>query len=102
MKQIERIKIMEEYLDEINPIIEQLNELLDKYLLLDSKYHKLEKYYHSKNWLKDYEDDEKGKFPQDLKRGILSEDTIYDLLIAHDEMLKKMNKLLIKNKNGGH
>ena len=30
--------------------------------------------------MKDYEDDEAGKLPSDLKRGVLSEDLVYDLI----------------------
>ncbi len=40
---------------------------------------KLEQYYET-DWITDYEADEKGKIPSDLKRGILSEDALYDLL----------------------
>ena len=39
-------------------------------------------YYDDGQWLKDYEMDEKGLFPADLKRGVLSEDGVYDLLSA--------------------
>ena len=37
-------------------------------------------YYDGGQWLKDYETDEKGLLPVDLKRGVLSEDGVYDLL----------------------
>jgi len=40
----------------------------------------LEAYYNSPQWRKDFEADEAGKLPKDLKRGVLSEDGIYDLL----------------------
>ena len=39
----------------------------------------LEHYYETE-WMKDYESDEKGELPSDLKRGVLSEDGLYDLL----------------------
>ena len=42
-------------------------------------------YYESGQWLKDYEADERGDLPRDLKRGILSQDTLYDLLAAQRE-----------------
>ena len=44
--------------------------------------------------MKDYEDDEKGKLPKNLKRGILSEDAIYDLIIEHKEIIKKIMKII--------
>jgi hypothetical protein len=31
-------------------------------------------------WLADYEADERGEFPKELKRGILSQDALYNLL----------------------
>ena len=37
-------------------------------------------YYESGQWLKDYELDEKGLLPPSLKRGVLSQDAVYDLL----------------------
>ena len=40
----------------------------------------LEVYYGSKEWKKDFSDDEKGLLPPDLKRGVLSEDGIWNLL----------------------
>ena len=43
-------------------------------------YEALKGYMESGRWLKDYEADEKGKLPADLKRGVLSEDGLYDLL----------------------
>ena len=40
----------------------------------------LNEYYTSGQWLEDYEADERGEFPPDLKRGVLSQDALYDLL----------------------
>ncbi len=37
-------------------------------------------YYDSPLWLADYEADDRGDLPQDLKRGILSQDGFYNLL----------------------
>lgn len=45
---------------------------------------KLENYY-SSDWLDDFEADEKGELPEDLKRGVLSEDALYNLLSEIDE-----------------
>ena len=36
--------------------------------------------YMTNGFLGDYEADEKGLIPKDLKRGVLSEDALYDLL----------------------
>ena len=40
----------------------------------------LTQYYESGKWLHDYELDEHGLFPQNLKRGVLSQDSVYELL----------------------
>ena len=45
----------------------------------------LEAYYTSGEWREDYEADERGEFPPDLKRGVLSQDALYDLLESADE-----------------
>ena len=40
----------------------------------------LEAYYTSGEWRDDYEADERGEIPPDMKRGVLSQDALYDLL----------------------
>jgi len=40
----------------------------------------LVQYYESGQWLHDYELDEKGLLPHDLKRGVLAQDAVYDFL----------------------
>lgn len=40
----------------------------------------LEAYYTSGEWREDYEADERGELPPGLKRGVLSQDALYDLL----------------------
>ena len=37
-------------------------------------------YYESGRWLKDYEADERGELPRNLKRGVLSQDGLWELL----------------------
>ncbi|MDO4483624.1 MAG: DUF4298 domain-containing protein [Clostridia bacterium] len=40
----------------------------------------LTEYYESPLWMQDYQLDEQGLLPKDLRRGILSEDGLYNLL----------------------
>lgn len=40
----------------------------------------LDGYYTSGQWQEDYEADERGELPPDLKRGVLSQDALYELL----------------------
>ncbi len=44
------------------------------------KIQELADYYDSPEWLEDFEADEAGLLPADLKRGVLSEDGVYNLL----------------------
>ena len=43
------------------------------------------RYYESGLWLQDYRLDEEGHLPPDLKRGVLSEDGVYNLLSELDK-----------------
>ena len=43
-----------------------------------------------KDWKEDFEADEAGKFPDDLPRGVLSEDGIYNLLEQNDELWERL------------
>ena len=71
IKQIKRIIKYEKLFNEIS-----LNINDD----IDDKVKLLERYYKSKNWKKDFEDEEKGLIPNIISKGILSEDGIYNLL----------------------
>ena len=52
----------------------------------------LEEYYGSNEWKQDFADDEAGKLPQNLRRGVLSEDAVYDFLALRDEVLGTIRK----------
>ena len=47
------------------------------------------RYYEGDEWRADYEADEKGLIPKTLKRGVLSEDGIYDLICDYEAILGK-------------
>ena len=48
----------------------------------------LEAYYESPLWRMDFESDEAGQIPEQVKRGVLSEDAIYDVLTSYEEILR--------------
>ena len=80
--QIARIKKYESYLNEAQQLLcagENSDRL--KYLISE-----LEAYYESVKWRKDFESDEPGLLPKNLKRGVLSEDGINDLLDRYKEV----------------
>ena len=62
--------------------------------LIVKAYQKLSDYYGSTQWMQDYEDDEAGKFPMDLKRGVLSEDAVYDLFTENRDLHVRMLRLV--------
>ena len=80
MERIERITKMESLFDKSEEVVKRLEAALEDFAKLEHDIAKLETYYNSPQWRKDFEADEAGKLPQDLKRGVLSEDGIYDLL----------------------
>ena len=93
---IDRVKKMETILDEANASLDELQTAVSRYASLQKKIKKLEAYYTSSQWRKDYEADEAGKLPKDLKRGVLSEDAVYDLLERNKEVYKLFKKGVIK------
>ena len=89
MTQIERISHMEKCLDDSRVAIDRLSRALEEYRNVQGKIRELEGYY-SGEWRNDFEDDEAGKLPPELKRGVLSEDAVYDLLSDDREILDDM------------
>ena len=83
MEQIERIQHYEALLDRIAPVLENLEEALDAFEGIQDDVKELSAYYEDDDWREDFEADEAGKLPADLKRGVLSEDGIYDVLSEH-------------------
>ena len=80
MGQIERIKKMEALMDKVSAAVKDINKGLDDFNAVMEDVDTLEEYYSGEDWMKDFEADEAGKLPQDLKRGVLSEDGLFDLL----------------------
>lgn len=80
MEQIERIKTMEQHLNRASQAVIRLSAALDDYAEAREAIRELSAYYDSNDWKQDYADDEQGLLPNDLKRGVLSEDAIWNLL----------------------
>ena len=76
-ERIDRIKRMEEYFDILLEAVEQGDGALTG---KEEMLAELIGYYESSVWMEDFKADERGELPMDLKRGILSEDGIYNLL----------------------
>ena len=93
-KQIERIAQMEQRLDASEEVLRKLTDALDAYDQNQKELKKLMDYYGSSRWMKDFQDDEAGKLPKDLKRGVLSEDELYDLILDHRDAVLTMSRLV--------
>lgn len=93
-KSIDRIRDMEVLFEKVTTTLKQApdavhgnchHEIQNKQRI--QEYHeyqesivRLQDYYSNGNWLHDYELDEKKLLPPELKRGVLSQDGLYDLL----------------------
>ncbi len=82
---IARIEKMEQHFDLLCDRVKTGPDFLEKDESLRAVFDELIHYYTGGRWLRDYELDEKGLLPGDLKRGVLSQDGIYNLL---SEMMK--------------
>ncbi|MBQ6903841.1 MAG: DUF4298 domain-containing protein [Lachnospiraceae bacterium] len=86
MEQIERIQKYEKIMREAEELLHQ--SPVEHVDLLRQKIEELEAYYSGEDWKKDFADDEAGLLPQDLERGVLSEDGIFNLLERYKETLE--------------
>lgn len=87
-QQVMRIEQMESYLDDAKEAVKNVSAALEDFMAAQNKVIALENYYEGGCWRKDFEDDEAGLLPDYLKRGVLTEDAIYDLLNDNDELLQ--------------
>lgn len=74
---------MEKILDSLKEAVAQVNTARSRLRELGPQAMELDDYYGSPEWFDDLNADEQGLLPQDLKRGVLSEDGIYDVLTEY-------------------
>ena len=80
MNQIERIQHVEKLLD----FIIEARKDQSKSARIQEATRILAEYYGSDEWKQDFADDEAGLLPKDLKRGVLSEDGIWNVLSSEE------------------
>ena len=83
---------MEAILDRATAALDALEQKSDEYERLQDDIRILDAYYSSERWKRDLALDEQGKLPRDLKRGVLSEDAIYNLLERNRELLEQIGE----------
>ena len=93
MEQIERIKTMEQHLDRASQAVMRLSAALDDYAEAQEALHQLNTYYGSDEWKQDFADDEAGLLPNDLKRGVLSEDGIGNVLTDSGNLNSRIKEM---------
>ena len=92
-KQTQRIRQMERHLNRASAAIKRLSAALDKYEEAQEGIAALDGYYGSEDWKQDFADDEAGRLPASLKRGVLSEDGIWNLLEDNKELQEKIRNI---------
>lgn len=93
MKRIDRITEMEKCLDLCTEANAKFAAALDEFEASRAAYEKLYGYYFSGTWRRDLEADEAGRLPEDLKRGVLSEDAVYDLITDNRDLVLRLVRL---------
>lgn len=81
-------------LNQVNNAAHQLEAALDQYEQAQEAVKALEDYYGSDEWKKDFADDEAGRLPKDLKRGVLSEDGAWNALALCRELNERMKEII--------
>ena len=95
-EQIARIRKMERRLNRALAAVKRLELALEKYEAAQDDIAALGEYYGSDLWKQDLADDEAGRLPSDLKRGVLSEDGIWNLLTDCKELKERMRELGVR------
>jgi len=89
---IRRIQQMEQHLDRASEAVMQLSAALENYEEAQTALKELSNYYGSDIWKSDFEADEAGLLPRELRRGVLSEDAIWNVLTDSRDLNVRMLK----------
>ena len=84
---------MEERLDRASQSVMKLSAALDEYAEAQEALRELEAYYGSEEWKQDFSADEAGRLPKNLKRGVLSEDAVWNLLEDSRDINRRLQQL---------
>ena len=89
-ERIRRIAGMEEKMDAALAAAAELERALEHWQRVQPALSALAAYYDGGDWLSDYTEDEAGLLPEELKRGVLSEDGLFDLLERARELQSRL------------
>ena len=94
-KNYEHITEMENIMTHQEDTIQSLEDFLNTLDTQMDDYKKLVVYYYSQQRDQDLDDDAKHLIPEDLKRGVLSEDGVYNMFLdTHDVAIHMMETAL--------
>lgn len=88
-ERIRRITEMESLYDRISLALHAAGVCPDRLDSIRNDIQALSEYYEGSLWREDFEADEAGLLPPALKRGVLSEDGVYNLLSEYDTLRKQ-------------
>ena len=77
---ISRVRLMENYFNTLHQELKNDPRLLLKELWASDMLRTLSDYYEDGRWLNDYTLDEASLLPKGMRRGVLSQDALYDFL----------------------
>ena len=83
---ITRVTLFETKLDRCNAAHKKLRNALEEFRSVQRDVAELDRYYSGPEWKEDFELDEQGLIPENIKRGILSEDGLYNMLEENQEL----------------
>ena len=86
----QHIFVMESILEKATQKMDALEKKIEEYEAFQAEIRKLEEYYTSPQWKADFVADEAGQYPDKLKRGVLSEDGIWNMLERNRELLRRL------------
>ncbi len=87
---VKRIKRMENLMNEVIFAFED-SENFSENKTMEEKLKILTEYMDSGLWLSDYEKHERGELPKKLKCGVLSQDTLYNLICDTEQAKREKN-----------
>lgn len=97
MEQTERIKEMEQRMNRASMAVMGLSAALDQFEAAKNDIDTLNTYYGSSEWKEGFDADQQNLLPKDLKRGVLSEDGLWNLLEDYRELKKRLKEQISTN-----
>ena len=91
---LKRVNEMEVRFDEVTRMLAELEDAVEEYRNLKPELDVLKEYMDSGRRRADFEANEAGEIPAEVKRGVLSEDGLYDLLQDADKILAFAKEVL--------